>query len=192
MTFMRNPVRRAVIYIASGGVILFLAVFVGIQIGYALKSDSKKPSSPPETPTSDRPTVGDRIPFLNLFTADGSRTDLRTVVSGDKALIVFTMPGCTSCSKLLSEWQSKGIHETPGSARIIVLVATPPDNFDAGDLAEFASSYSMYFCDDADLYAGLDMRGVPAVMGATDDGRISVFTDNHDSIRDKAFLARYM
>jgi hypothetical protein len=192
MTSKRNPVRRAAIYIASGGVILFLAVFVGIQIGYALKSDSKKPSSSPETPISNRPTVGDRVPFLKLFTADGGRTDLRTVVSGNKALIVFTMPGCHSCTDLLSGWQSNGIHETPGSARIIVVAATPPDDFNAGDLAEFESSYTMYFCDDVDLYAGLDMYGVPAVMGASDDGRVSVFTDNHDAIRDKAFLERYM
>lgn len=192
MSSKRNPVRRAVIYIASGGVILFLAVFVGIQVGYALKTDSKKASSSLETPISNRPTAGDRIPFLNLFTADGGRTDLRTVVSGSKALIVFAMPGCASCSKLLSEWQSKGIHETPGGARIIVLIVTPPDNFDADDLAEFASSYTLYFCDDVDIYVGLDMHGVPAIMGTTADGRISVFSDNSDSIRDKAFLTRYM
>jgi len=184
-------VKRAVIIIVSGGVMLFVSVFAGIQIGHALKDDRGK-SAADDIIISGRPSTGDPVPQLTLFTGDGRQTDLQQVVSGGKTLIAFAMPGCISCTEVLSGWVSEGIIDREEGARVIVVVATPPGVFEAGDLASFASSYPMYFCDSPELYLGMDIRGLPAAMGITGDGVVSFFSNDQDTIRDTAFLRQHL
>jgi len=175
--------------IVVGGIILFLAVFVGIQIGYALKGGDR--TSATEAISSGTPSPGDPVPSLKLFTEDGRPSNLREIVSGGDALIAFTMSGCSSCSDLLSGWKADGILDRREGRRIFVVVATPPGDFDAGELAPYASYCPMYFCDNADLYVDLDVHGLPAVLGVTGDGAVSFFSDDAESIRDTTYLVRH-
>jgi hypothetical protein len=163
-------------------------VFVGIQIGHAFKG-SGDASSVEDGTSTGRPLAGDPIPSLKLFTDDQQPTDLRDVVSGGAALVAFTMPGCNSCSDLLSVWQEDSLLDGKNDTRVIVVVTTPPDDFDAGELAQYESVYPMYFCDNVDLYIGLGVRGLPAILTVTDDGAVGFFSDDPTPISDRAYLA---
>lgn len=191
MASKKISILRVVLTVVSAGIILFLAVFAGMQIGYAFKDGGGTHSAPGDAPAG-RPLAGDPIPSLKLYTDNQQPTDLRDVVSGGAALIAFTMPGCKSCSEILSGWQTDGILEGRQGTRIIVVVATPPGDFDAGDLSPYGSVYPLYFCDNADLYFGLNVRGLPAVLGITADGAVSFFSNEPESIHDPAFIESHL
>ncbi len=190
MASAKNSILRFALVVISAGIILFLAVFVGIQIGHAFKGDDT--SSVEAGASTGQPLTGDPIPSLKLYTDNKQATDLREVVSGGAALVAFTMPGCSSCSDLLSGWETDGISEGRKELRIIVVVATPPDDFDAGELAQYGSAYPLYFCDNPDLYFGLNVRGLPAVLGITAEGAVSFFSNEPESINDPAFIESYL
>jgi hypothetical protein len=187
MESTRSTFRKTVIMILAGGVTLFLAVFVGIQIGYALKGGKDKSSSM-NAMTSGKPSAGDRIPSLKLFADENNSTNLREIVSDSKALVVFAMPGCNSCSDVLSGWKANGIVDRRDGTRVIVVVATPPGDFDAKELVSYASSYPLYFCENTELYLKLNVRGLPAVLGVSKKGLVSFFTNDAKMVRDTTYI----
>ena len=186
-----NPFLKGLIFLILGGVVVFIAVIAGIQIGYALRGhDAGRAAEPP--PNNTTLQLGTVIPSLPVFTAEGDQTDLRLVTEGNRTVIAVVLPGCEPCEKLLDEWVETGITNGAGGVRIVILSAMNDGNRDLGPLAGYRDRFSIYFCKSEDLKQQYGLTMTPCLIGIGPDNTLKFADDQHLRQYDAEFFDKHL
>lgn len=185
--------RNVIVYIFLGGVIMFVAIFLGIQAGFAIKGDGVGDLNPETLPNRSLLKPGDAIPPLPVYTLAGSQSMLlEDVIGGKRTVVGVVMPGCDPCKTLLGEWGDKGILNDLNDFQIILLASTPAENRDLGPLADFAERYPVYFCDHVALKEQFGISTFPSIMGFGDDNSVSFVANGYVHQLDVEFFEEYL
>ena len=182
---------KGLMYVLLGGAIVFVAVIVGIQIGYAIRgNDATLASEPP--PNNTTLQLGTVIPSLPIFTADGDETDLRLITRGNKTVVAVVLPGCEPCKQLLDQWLEAGITDGAGGIRIVLLSAMTKGDRDLGPLADYRNNFSVYFCNSEDLKRLYGLTITPSLIGIGPDNRLKFADDQHLRQYDAEFFDKHL
>ncbi len=193
MSGTSHSLRNGIIYIGLGGVIMFIAVALGIQAGFAIKGDGGPGELNPETlPNRSLMKPGDAIPPLPVYDQDGNEFQLGDVVAGGTTVVGVVMPGCDPCKTLLGEWGDKGILNDLNDFQIILLASTPPENRELGPLEDFAERYPVYFCDHVALKKLCGLSTFPSIVGLGSDNKVSFVANGYVHQLDVEFFDKYL
>jgi hypothetical protein len=136
-----HSLRNGIIYVLLGGAVLFVAVALGIRVGFALKSDTPPTLIPDNLPNQSLLKPGDVIPELPVLNLDGRATALNDAVDGKPALVpevrstaplfVTSLPVTGVASNPVSRSSSSNKLETslksprPGNFRTGLILSIP-------------------------------------------------------------------
>lgn len=187
-----NSLKQGIIYILLGGVVLFVAVTLGIQVGFALRGDGKPEINPDTLPNRSLMKPGDPLPDLTVYTAEGKETRFADVLGGKKTAIGVVMPGCDPCKQLLTSWVNKNQVDGPHNFRMVLLVATTPEVREMGPLADFAQHYPIYFVDHPHLKEQFGISTFPTVMGTGTGNKVSFVANGYVHQLDTEFFNKYL
>jgi hypothetical protein len=157
-------------YIITGGVILYAAVFLGIQAGHAFRGGATE-ITPDNLPNESLLSPGDPIPPLPLKTATGTPVTLAEAVGDRPTLVGVVMPGCTPCKQLLGQWQQGGVDGT-GKYQVILVATEIEEVGDFGVLADYADTYPIYWCRSDDMDGICGITTFPSLIGMTADNTV--------------------
>jgi len=184
--------KQGIIYIVLGGVVLFVAVTLGIQVGFALRGDGTAELSPETLPNRSLMKPGDALPDLTVYTLDGKTTLLGDVIGGKKTVIGVAMPGCDPCKQLLTTWVKNGMVNGANDFQIILLASTTPETRELGPLADFSQHYPVYFCDHSLLKEQFGISTFPTVMGTGIGNKVSFVANGYVHQLDTEFFNKYL
>jgi hypothetical protein len=192
MADTRLSFREGIMYILLGGVVLFVAIFLGIRTGFALRSSGPSEITPETLPNQSLLEMSTGIPSLQVRDSNGSLHTLSDITVGKKTVIGILLPGCGPCKKLLKIWERKEILHNPNGTQIILLVAGPQDNVDLGELTEYVEDYPVYFCDMGHLDAEWGISSFPSVIGIGTGNLISFIANGYVNQLDNEFFLKYL
>jgi hypothetical protein len=187
-----HSLRNGIIYILLGGVIMFVAIFLGIQAGFAIKSEGSTELTPENLPNRSLVKPGDAIPPLPVYSANGEQFMLEAITGGRPTLVGLVLPGCEPCKLLLQGWGEKGIINGNKNYQVILLVSSGDDSRELGPLADFADKYDVYFCDHVPLKEHLGITTFPTVMGLGKDHSISFVANAYVHKLENEFFEQYL
>lgn len=186
-------VKEGLFYILVGGVVVFLAVFLGIRAGFALRGDGIPDELTPENlPNRSHLEVGDLFPEFQVKSIDGDSLNVREVLQNRPTVFVVVLPGCDPCKKLLSEWKSNGTGDGGGRVQIALLAAVPPGELDLGPLAEYASDFPVYFIEFTELDAHCGITSYPSLVGVTGENTVGFVANAYVHQLDMVFFERFL
>ena len=193
MSDKSHSLRNGIIYIVLAGAILFAAVALGIQVGFALRSDDEPGELNPETlPNRSSLKPGDAIPSLPVYDLDKNEFTLTNIVAGKNTLVGVVMPGCEPCKKLLSGWIDKEIVGAKQPFQIILLATSAAEERELGPLEEFSKDYPVYFCDHVILKNLCGLTTFPSIVGLGADNKVSFVANEYVFQLDVEFFNKYL
>lgn len=180
--------------ILLGGLVLFVAVFLGIQAGFALKGGGGSTSEiTPLNLLNDTPLdLGEVLPPMRVKDLSGNLTSTADIAKGQKTVFVLAMPDCNPCGNLMKIWERNGVVSDPDGVQIIFLVSGAIDDTYLGKLAEYTEVYPMYFCDIDELGKKWGIGSFPNAVGVGQDNSISFVASAMVKRLDNEFFARYL
>lgn len=187
--------KHVLVYILLGGVIMFLAIFLGIQAGFAIRGGQSAgigELTPESLPNRSLLKPGDPIPSLPVQDMAGNELTLGELTESVPTVVGVVLPGCDPCKNLLSEWRSKGIIEGGTNFRIMLLAASRGDTLELGPLEEFAGECPVYFCDHVSLKELTGITTFPTVLGLSDEGTVSFVANAYVHQLDTEFFDEYL
>jgi len=188
----KSSLKQGIIYILLGGAVLFIAVALGIQVGFALRGDETPELSPKTLPNRSLMKPGDPLPELTVYDLDGNQLRLDEVLGGKKTAIGVVMPGCDPCKQLLTGWVNKGMVNGSADYQMVLVAATTPDARELGPLSDFAKYYPIYFCDHTVLKEQFGISTFPTVMGTGIGNKVSFVANGYVHQLDTEFLKKYL
>jgi len=191
MAIGQIPFKTGVFYVLLSGVVMFLAIFLGIRTGLAVKGDQFGDLTPKTVGNQTSLKLGQTLPATAIRAADGRELTLREISGGKQTLIAVVMPGCGPCKKLLTGWQTKGIVGTD-DRQVVLLAAVTPGNLDLGELSEFKDKYTVYFCDFVKLDDDCGVNSFPSLIGVGKDNTIKFVANSFIHQLDNKFFDKYL
>jgi hypothetical protein len=174
------------------GVVLFLAIFLGIRAGLAVQGGRTGNLTPKALPNQTMLKIGERLPDMGVTSLDGRDFTLRDIARGKKTLIAVVMPGCGPCKKLLTQWQNGNIADDDHGRQVVLLAAGSREKRDMGELSAFADKYPVYFCDVAALDEECGISSFPSVLGVDGDNGIVFVASSFVYQLDNVFFDKYL
>ena len=191
MAIGQIPFKTGVFYVLLSGVVIFLAIFLGIRTGLAVKGGQFGDLTPKTVGNETSLKLGQTLPATAIRAADGRELTLPEITAGRQTVIAVVMPGCGPCKKLLTQWQTKGI--VGGSDRqVVLLAAVTPGNLDLGELSEFKDKYPVYFCDFVKLDDDCGVNSFPSLIGVGRDNTIKFVANSFIYQLDNKFIDNYL
>jgi hypothetical protein len=184
--------KHVLVYILLGGAIMFLAIFLGIQAGFAIRGDQTAELTPESLPNRSLLKPGDPIPPLPVRDMAGNELILDEITESVSTIVGVVLPGCDPCKKLLSEWRNKGILNGQNDFQVVLLATSPSDSLELGPLAEFAEIYPVYFCKSEALKELIGISTFPTVMGLSNEGTVSFVANAYVHQLDIEFFDEYL
>lgn len=192
MEVTRLSIRTGFKYILVGGIVLFLAVFMGIRAGLAVRGTPDLNLTPEKLRNTTTMKIGDIVPSLSVRSDNGQLTDLQMIGNNKRTVIAVVLPGCAPCGNLLQNWQVKELKQKSGDIQFIMLAGVSSDIPDLRELAEYASDYPVYFCDIEDLRSCCDLTTFPSVVGIGADNRIRFVANAGVYSLDEGFFNKHL
>jgi hypothetical protein len=184
--------KTGVFYVFLSGVVLFLAVFLGIRAGLAVQGGRTGDLTPKTLPNQTSMKTGELVPDLAIRSLDGRDLTLRDIAQGKKTLIAVVMPGCGPCKKLLAQWQNNKIADGDNGRQVVLLAAGSREKRDMGELTAFADKYPIYFCDVATLDDVCGISSFPSILGVGGDNVITFVASSYVYQLDSKFFDKYL
>lgn len=188
----RFSFKTGVVYVLLSGVVLFLAIFLGIRAGLAVQGGRGGDLTPKNLPNQTLLKVGEALPNMPVTSLDGRESTLRAIVQGKKTVIAVVMPGCGPCKKLLTQWQNSNLANGAGGRQVILLAAGSREKRDIGELAPFADKYPVYFCDVTTLDDVCGVSSFPSILGTGETGAIAFVASSFVYQLDDKFFDKYL
>jgi hypothetical protein len=173
-------------------VVLFVAVALGIQVGFALKSDTPLTLTPDNLPNQSLLRPGDAIPDLPVLNLEGRAMTLSDATDGRRTLVAVVLPGCDPCKKLLGEWERRGLPEQADDFQIILLASSGDNSLELGPLSAFADRYPIYFTDHIPLKEICGISTFPSLMGLGGDHTVKFVANGLVYDLDAEFFKKYL
>lgn len=184
--------RTGVMYVLLSGVVLFLAIFLGIRAGLAVQGGQTGELTPKNLPNQTMLKVSDQLPDMAVTSLDGRDFTLRDIAHGKKTLIAVVMPGCGPCKKLLTQWQNTNIADGDHGRQVVLLAAGSREKRDMGELTAFAEKYPVYFCDVTALDDACGISSFPSILGIGGDDTIAFVASSFVYQLDNKFFDKYL
>jgi hypothetical protein len=184
--------KTGVFYVLLSGVVLFLAVFLGIRAGLAVQGGRTGDLTPKTLPNQTSMKVSQPVPDLAIRSLDGRDLTLRDIAGGKKTLIAVVMPGCGPCKKLLTQWQDNKIVNGDDGRQVVLLAAGSREKRDMSELAAFADKYPVYFCDVATLDDVCGISSFPSILGIGGDNAVVFVASSFVYQLDNKFFDKYL
>jgi hypothetical protein len=128
MTIRSFSAREIVLYILLGGVVIFMAIFLGIRTGFALRGSGPGKLTPENLPNRTNLKIGDVLPAFEVMTADSVARPIGDILKGRPTVIVVVLPGCDPCKNLLTTWRESKLFPAGQKIQVIVLAGVGGDN----------------------------------------------------------------
>lgn len=192
MTIRSLSAREIVLYILLGGVVIFVAVFLGIHAGFALRGGGPGKLTPENLPNHSNLKIGDVMPTLEVSTADGVARPIGDVIRGRPAVIVVVLPGCDPCKNLLASWRDSNLFSDNQNIQVIVLAVVAQGEYQLGELEEFGTVFPCYFTDFLQMDKQCGISGFPSLIGVGGDNKIKFIASGYAQELDRKFFEKYL
>jgi hypothetical protein len=184
--------REIVLYILLGGVVIFVAVFLGIRTGFALRGGGPGKLTPENLPNRTNLKIGDVLPALEVKTADSVAHPIGDILRGKPTVIVVVLPGCDPCKNLLTTWRESKLFPAGQEIQMIVLAAVSPGEYQLGELEEFGTIFPCYFTDFLQMDKQCGISGFPSLIGVGGDNKIRFIASGYAQELDRKFFEKYL
>jgi|GEM_PF-4734426 len=184
--------KTGVFYVLLSGAVLFLAIFLGIRAGLAVQGGRAGDLTPKMLPNQTLLKIDEPLPDMPVMSLDGRPSTLRDIAGGKKTVIAVVMPGCSPCKKLLAQWQNAGITDGAHGRQVVLLAAGSREKRDLSELAAFAESYPVYFCDVTALDDVCGISSFPSILGIGGNDTIAFVASSFVYQLDETFFDRYV
>ncbi|MDD4051449.1 MAG: redoxin domain-containing protein [candidate division Zixibacteria bacterium] len=179
-------------YVLLSGVVLFLAIFLGIRTGLAVQGGRTGELTPKNLPNQTLLKVSEQLPDMAVTSLDGRDFTLRDITRGKKTIIAVVMPGCGPCKKLLTQWQRDNIGGDSRGRQMVLLAVGSREKRDMEELTAFADEYPVYFCDVAALDDACGISSFPSILGVGGDNAITFIASSFVYQLDNKFFDKYL
>lgn len=184
--------KTGILYIVIGGVVLFLALFLGIRAGLAVRGGQSGELTPDVLPNRTDLKTGQALPELVLRAQDGSLLNIADVTEGNKTVMGILMPGCEPCVTLVEAWQEKGLLDGGGAYTLAFLITTQGDDVSPHEMEKFRGDFSVYYVDHNIIDAAFGVSTFPTILGIGEDNHIRFIASGFGKHMDIAFFAKYL
>ena len=192
MTIRSFSAKEIVLYILLGGVVIFVAVFLGIRTGFALRGSGLGKLTPENLPNRTNLKIGDVLPAFEVMTADSVARPIEDILKGRPTVIVVVLPGCDPCKNLLTTWRDSKLFPDDQKIQVVVLAAVPPGEYQLGELEEFGTIFPCYFTDFLQMDRQCGISGFPSLIGVGGDNQIRFIASGYAQELDRKFFEEYL
>ncbi len=184
--------KTGIVYLLLSGVVLFLAIFLGIRAGLAVQGGRTGDLTPKNLPNQTMLKLSEQLPDMAVTSLDGRNFTLCDIARGKKTLIAVVMPGCGPCKKLLTQWQNGNIANGDNGRQVVLLAAGSREKREMGELSEFADKYPVYFCDVSTLDDVCGISSFPSILGVGGDNAVAFVASSFVYQLDNKFFDKYL
>ncbi len=188
---MPGASKSTITYMLVGAAIIFIAAFIGVRAGFALKSNKGMDFTPEGFSNQTSLKIGDLAPALPVVSLNGESGLMPDMIRRRKTLLAIVLPGCGPCRNLLDDWSERSFAENAVWLPAVMAVGTPEQA--AAELPDdFRARFPVYFCDEQVLDSLCRVAVFPTLLGIGQDGRIRFIISGYVGRIDRRFFDKYL
>jgi hypothetical protein len=181
-----------------GSLVGFLAIILGIYVGFAIVGVKSRPGPTPEQLANSFDSLderyvnfnpGDLFPLENCRDQNGNETNFELLINGQPTIFMFLSTTCGPCHDLLRYWRGGITEMLKSEVQVYICLRMEKSDIPA-EYEELYSGFELVFFDGDYWAITYDMSFWPTVVGVDASGFVKHIQFGFENKIDPA-IARY-